>query len=1333
MPDIGYYTLPVIPSFRGVEGRVNRDLDRAFGRSGTSAGKALTKSAADAINRDKSIEQATQRKTKAIDKLADATGKVRVAEAQLNQARSSGNTARQVAAEERLASARRSQVSAIREQTSAVKNLNDAVKGAGKYAQDQGGGGGSAGMMGLMMFGRGGVSALTSMSGAAGTAAGVAMKAGIAGVITAAAAATIATPFFAAFKLFNWGAEVGLPLERAMNNMKAVTNATGQEMAAAGAEARKLGADNTLAGTTAGTAANAMSELAKSGFTVKEAIDAARGTVQLATAAQIDAADAALYVGSAINTFQLKATDAARVTNDLAAAANASSIEIPDLALALQQGGSVANGFGMNLEDTIATLSTFAQMGVRGSDAGTLMKTSLLSTLDPTEKQSAAMELLNLRLQDANGNFVGYREMMRQLSEASQNLRQDEFNAAAATIYGTDAVRASMFAAGNAVPIWDKMRESQNDQAAASRMAAAQMQGLPGVIEGVDNTMDSLKLTVYDAGNAIATALGQEALGGLSGVADWVKEHQPQIIGFFTTMATQAANMGMIVSEVVADTAGALAVLVNAIGDSYGAATKVTAAVQRMMGNTERADELDKQAEAAFNWGSSLYAVRDAAHAAGFKLKEIQGDIQTAGDKANDASKMTLALGKSVTDMPNDVDIIVKDNTPETKQRLRDLGIALEETPTGLKVTATTDEGERIINAWREQQGAKPVDMTVKPEIDPQAQSRFDQFFKQFTTMNVSPTAVTPPGAGPPPPGASITDLLTPHQRATGGLFGDVPLLGNRAKIAQPKPGGLVQWAEAGDPEAFIPINQSQRSKDIWVATGAALGVLRSYGNGGLGDNGGLVPFSEQLRLMLQQAFPQIHNIGGYRAPDGFNEHSSGRALDVMIPGYQTPDGVALGNQVANFALSLPGVDRIMWRKKMYYRSGSIEDVPDRGSDTQNHMDHVHIFANDIAAAATQGGAPSISAPGATIQVPDWDAIAQKESGGNWAINTGNGYFGGLQFTQDTWNAYKPAGAPERADLATREQQIAAGQATLAAQGPGAWPNTFTTKSASPGAQAMSGQVLDPSGTGKYGSYVVDPDEVRDKEENLRQQEADLAIQEQQLRELKSDATQSQRMSAEEQVTKARAERDKARRELDQARQGDFKEGKGGSDSGGSSSDDLGGIGSIASQFMKDTFGLGDLFPDPSQMGIFKLLGAIMGIKYTPQGNGLFTGGLIGPGSASNPFGAPIGGSGGGAAAGLGGLFQTLTSLSPFGMGNQATPPGIIDPMAPGSTQPTIPQIATGQVPGGPAPGPAQPNIDQSTNVTVNGFSTQEVVDRTVQHIGWAQDRLHTYTPPGQN
>ena len=66
-----------------------------------------------------------------------------------------------------------------------------------------------------------------------------------------------------------------------------------------------------------------------------------------------------------------------------------------------------------------------------------------------------------------------------------------------------------------------------------------------------------------------------------------------------------------------------------------------------------------------------------------------------------------------------------------------------------------------------------------------------------------------------------------------------------------------------------------------------------------------------------------------------------------------------------------------------------------------------------------------------------WDALAQCESGGNWSINTGNGFYGGLQFTQQSWNGVGMAGSPNGA---SREQQIQAAERLLAVQGWGAWP-----------------------------------------------------------------------------------------------------------------------------------------------------------------------------------------------------------------------------------------------------------------------------------------------------
>jgi nucleoid-associated protein YgaU len=105
-------------------------------------------------------------------------------------------------------------------------------------------------------------------------------------------------------------------------------------------------------------------------------------------------------------------------------------------------------------------------------------------------------------------------------------------------------------------------------------------------------------------------------------------------------------------------------------------------------------------------------------------------------------------------------------------------------------------------------------------------------------------------------------------------------------------------------------------------------------------------------------------------------------------------------------------------------------------------------------------GAAALGFAGTASAAPDstWDAVAGCESGNNWSINTGNGYYGGLQFSQSTWNAYGGQDYASRADLATREEQIAVAEQTLAGQGWGAWACAYAG-----GGEASSGRSVSSS------------------------------------------------------------------------------------------------------------------------------------------------------------------------------------------------------------------------------------------------------------------------------
>jgi hypothetical protein len=156
-------------------------------------------------------------------------------------------------------------------------------------------------------------------------------------------------------------------------------------------------------------------------------------------------------------------------------------------------------------------------------------------------------------------------------------------------------------------------------------------------------------------------------------------------------------------------------------------------------------------------------------------------------------------------------------------------------------------------------------------------------------------------------------------------------------------------------------------------ATRKSLPLLEIINSGKLPGfaGGGLVAGDQQLRQIIMERFG-ISDIGGYRPADKYGEHSTGRALDVMVGNNKSK-----GDAVKDFALanaSAIDLKWAIWRQHLYYPGGGGYDMPDRGSPTQNHMDHVHIFSGTgivnglrgaLAGGPGAGIAAGVGAPGA--------------------------------------------------------------------------------------------------------------------------------------------------------------------------------------------------------------------------------------------------------------------------------------------------------------------------------------------------------------------------------
>lgn len=334
---------------------------------------------------------------------------------------------------------------------------------------------------------------------------------------------------------------LGVDLQTNLNTLGAVTGATGTQMAAVSKLAQQLGNDMTLPATSASDAAQAMVELAKGGLSVDDAMKAAHGTLELAAAAQVDGATAATIQANALNTFSLSADQADHVADVLANTANAASGGITDFAQGMQQAGSVAKLFGISLDDTSTVLGLFANNGIKGSDAGTSLKTMLTQLATPSKNAQAAMQDLGLKVYDASGQFVGMRSLTEQLATAQKNMSQAAFQSAAGIVFGSDAIRGASILASEGTDQYDKMRGAIEKSGGAADLANAQMKGLGGAFQ---NAMNAAQNAALDGFNAVAPALetivnaGAHVIDFLDGLPGPVKLGIAAFAGFKLIEAT---------------------------------------------------------------------------------------------------------------------------------------------------------------------------------------------------------------------------------------------------------------------------------------------------------------------------------------------------------------------------------------------------------------------------------------------------------------------------------------------------------------------------------------------------------------------------------------------------------------------------------------------------------------------------------------------------------------------------------------------------------------------------------------------------------------------------
>lgn len=300
-------------------------------------------------------------------------------------------------------------------------------------------------------------------------------------------------------------------LETNLNVFAVTAGATADQLERAADLARELGGDITLPGVAAGDAAASFTNLAKAGLDVEDSLGAARGVLQLATAAEIENAQATELVASGLNAFGLAGREAVRVADLLTGSANESQGSITDMGIALQQSSAAARQAGLSIEDTVAILTLLARNGIRGSDAGTSFRTALLRLVRPTKAAADIIDQLNVNVRDAQGNVRP--EVFADLGTALEGASRKQRDFALATIFGADAFRVAAIATREGIEGLNEIQVATQKQSLAAELSAARTAGFAGQIEALKNNL-----------SVLGTTVGSDALGPLGDVAETLSE-----------------------------------------------------------------------------------------------------------------------------------------------------------------------------------------------------------------------------------------------------------------------------------------------------------------------------------------------------------------------------------------------------------------------------------------------------------------------------------------------------------------------------------------------------------------------------------------------------------------------------------------------------------------------------------------------------------------------------------------------------------------------------------------------------------------------------------------
>lgn len=292
------------------------------------------------------------------------------------------------------------------------------------------------------------------------------------------------------------GLKVASDFEEGMSKVKAISGATEEQFNQLREVAIELGADTAFSSK---EVADAMTMMAKAGWDSQQIIDGMGGVLDAAAASGEDLATVSTIVADAITGFGMAAKDSTKVADLLTKAANDGTIDINDLGESFKYIAPVANAMDMSIEDVTTALAAMSKAGIKGSQAGTSLRTMLAAMVKPTDKQAAAMEELGLEIANADGSFKSLDEIYAQLRTSMSKLTPEQQTYYATLLAGREGMSGLMSVLNMTQEEYDALGKSMDEAGGIAKETATIMKdNLKGDLEQLGGSLETAAIKLGD-------------------------------------------------------------------------------------------------------------------------------------------------------------------------------------------------------------------------------------------------------------------------------------------------------------------------------------------------------------------------------------------------------------------------------------------------------------------------------------------------------------------------------------------------------------------------------------------------------------------------------------------------------------------------------------------------------------------------------------------------------------------------------------------------------------------------------------------------------------------